>query len=163
VIVANESIFPNNVVELTAMAMQRIDTDLTVVRRPLRSSDPQQSVGVHAQLWTPDEESYEMIGALSREPTMQQYLIAVQAFVKHGDEEVGLATHSALSNYVRSVLYRDADLRVALQGLSVKYLNGTLETLKRWGIRTQRYFSNEIDAQWLYLSTLEFWIETEIE
>jgi hypothetical protein len=96
------------------------------------------------------------------EPTLQEYNLGAQAFVRDGDEEVGLAVHSVLSTRVRRVLYRDEPLRVALQGLSVTDEFGATETLKRWGIRTARYFSNEIDAQWVYLSTLEFWIETEI-
>lgn len=158
---ADESVFPSNVVELVALGMGNIDPDIHIARRPLRSSDPRQSIGVFSQLWSPDEESYEMVGRSPAEPTLQQYILGVQAFVKHADEEVGLATHSVLSSHVRAVLYRDQSLRLALQGLSVSYTNGAVETLKRWGIRTQRYFSNEIDAQYLYLSTLEFWIETQ--
>lgn len=166
-IVADESVFPNNVVELIAMRMANpavIDPDVNVLRRPLRNTDPDQSIGVFAQLWLPEEDSLEMMGSLSgapQQPTLQTYSGSVQAFIKDGDEERGLAVHSIMSARVRSVLYRDNPLRLALQGLSVTYTTGAVETLKRWGIRTQRYFSNEIDAQWLYLSTLEFFIETE--
>ena len=101
-----------------------------------------------------------MGGLFPREPTLSQYLIGVQAFVKDGDEERGLAAHSVLSMRVRSVLYRDEPLRVALSSLSVTY-QGVTERLKRWGVRTQRYFANDLEGQWLYLSTLEFFIETE--
>lgn len=165
-ITADESIFPNNVVELVSLSMANVDSDLFVTRRPLRNTDPQQSIGVFAQFWTPEEDSLEMRGVASAspmEPTLQQYLLAAQAFIKHGDEEQGLAIHSVLSAHVRSVLYKDNALRLALQGLSVTYTTGAVETLKRWGVRTQRYFSSEIDAQWLYLSTLEFFIETETQ
>lgn len=157
---ADEPIFPNNVVLLTRTAFKAIDVDLQVFGRPLRNTDPRQSVGVFGQMWTPDEESIEMYGLFPHEPTLQTYLIGVQAFVKHGDEEVGLAIHSVLSNRVRSVLYRNEPFRVALSSLSATD-SGTIESTRRWGVRAQRYFSNEIDAEWLYLSTLEFWIETE--
>lgn len=163
---ASEPVFPNNVVELLALRMNDIDTDVEVFRRPLRNTDPNQSIGVFAQLWTPDDTSLEMRGMTTgapQEPTLQTYHGSLQAFIKDGDEERGLATHSVLSASVRSVLYRDVPLQVAFRNLSVTYTTGAVETLKRWGIRTQRYFSNEIDAQWLYLSTLEFFIETETQ
>lgn len=159
-ITADEPIFPNNVVSLCKTAFLEIDSDLTVLGRPLRPTDPQQCVGVMAQMWTPDETSQEIIGVSPGEPTLQQYLIGIQALVKHGDEEKGLAIHSILSSRVRAVLYRDESFRVALQGLSATD-SGVTEAMRRWGVRTARYLANEIDAEWVYLSTLEFWIETE--
>jgi hypothetical protein len=110
----------------------------------------------------PDESSFEMRGApLGRhEPTLQQYLITVQGFVKDMDEERGLDVHAVLSKRLRAMLYRDDPLRVGLLALSV-VMNGSTERAKRFGVRTQRYVSNEINGSWLYLSTLEFWLETE--
>lgn len=161
-ITASTPVFPNNVVEKIAERMDLIDADLHVVKRPIRNTDPQQSVGVYGQLWAPNDQSLEMRGYSPAEPTLQQYSLSVQAFVRDGDEENGLAVHSVLSSLVRSVLYRDDTLRIALQGLSVTHVTGVRESLKRWGIRTQRYFNNDIEGQWLYLSTLDFWMETEI-
>jgi hypothetical protein len=91
---------------------------------------------------------------------MQQYIVGVQAFVKDGDEEVGLARHSALSYAIRSMLYRDASIRLGFQSLSYTS-NGVTERLRRWGIRSQRFLSNELSGSWLYLSTLEVWAETD--
>lgn len=159
-IVADEPIFPNNVVSLCKTAFQAIDQDIMVLGRPLRPLDPQQCIGVMAQMWIPEEDSVEIIGRSPGEPTLQQYLIGIQAMVKHGDEEKGLAIHSVLSSRVRSVLYRNESFRVALQGLSAMD-SGVTEAMRRWGVRTARYLANEIDAEWVYLSTLEFWIETE--
>lgn len=158
---SNVSVFPNNVVNLICERMQVIDDDLQIFKRPLRASDPVQSVGVFPNLWTPDEESYEMSGLSPAEPTLQQYTVSVQALVRDGDEQRGLAVHSILSTLARRVLYRDTTLRVALAGLSISGLGAT-ETLKRWKVRGQRYFNNDIEGQFLYLSTLEFWMETEI-
>lgn len=157
-----EFLFPNNVVGLLPIAFQAIDPDLFITKRPLRNTDPTQSIGVFGQLWDPDEESKEMHGFSTGEPTLQQYLISIQAFVKDRDPERGLSTHSILSAHIRRVLYNDPELRVALAGLASTD-EWVTETLKRWGVRVQRYFSNEIDSDWLYLSTLEFWIETETE
>lgn len=164
-ITSDITVFPNNAVDLVQLRASLLDPDLAVFRRPLRDSDPNQSVGVFATQWLPDEDSYEMKGNLlgqgsTSDPTLDRYSIAVQGFVRDMDEERGLATHSVLSEMLRTMLYRDDALRVGLSSLST-VLNGVQKHTKRWGISTQRYFSNELQGSWLYLSTLEFWLETE--
>lgn len=163
---AETPVFPNNVVELIAARSSLLDDDLIVVKRPLRRSDPVQSVGVFGAQWLPNDNSYEMRGGPEgrSEPSLSTYMISVQAFVKDMQEERGLYAHSVLSKMIRSMLYRDEPLRVALGSLSVTSGVGpsaSTESTKRWGIRQQRYFSNELEGSWLYLSTLEFWLETE--
>lgn len=163
-LVVDETVFPNNVVKWTSLAMGNIDPDIKVFRRALRNTDPQQSIGVFAQAWGPDPESLEMqaLGHPAPQmPSTQEYTLGVQAFVKDSEEERGLAVHAALSQRVRSVLYTDTNLQVVLGQLSVNLDDGWTESMRRWGVRTARYFSGEINAQMLYLSTLEFWIETE--
>lgn len=160
------SIFPNNVVELVDIAFSGIDPagEIGHFKRPLRNTDPQQSIGIHAQLWSPDEDSYEFLGQENlnpQKPTLQRYYYGAQAFVKDGDEERGLAVHATLSHRVRSVLYTHAPLKVALTGLKVEFEDGSTEQLQQWGITNARYFSGEIEGTNLYLSTLEFWVETE--
>lgn len=154
-------VFPNNIVSTVADHIPLLDADITVVKRPLRRTDPSQSVGVFGTLWAPDPESFEMgsIGGV-HEATVQTYLVSVQAFVTDFDEERGLATSSVLSTMVRTMLSRNADLRVALRALSV-IMEGSAERTRRFEVRTQRFNSNEIDGNYLYLSTLEFWLETE--
>jgi hypothetical protein len=156
-------VFPNNVVSIVHTRVTMLDSDLFVINRPLRENDPNQSVGIVAANWIPNEESYEMLGAPApgrHEPSLQNYFITIQAFVRHGDEEKGLAIHSVLSKMIRAMLYRDEPLRVGLATLSAS-IGGSTETTKRWGIRQQRYYSNELQGSWLYLSNLEFWLETE--
>ena len=156
------SVFPSNVVQLVKTRAQLIDSDLYVTGRPLRESDPVQSVGVFGMQWVPDENYYAM-GSTSlgrSEPSLQTYLITIQGFVKDADEERGLDVHAILSKKLRSMLYRDDPLRVGLLALSV-VMNGSTERAKRYGVRSQRYVSNELSGTWLYLSTLEFWLETE--
>jgi hypothetical protein len=163
--ITNEvEVFPSNVVSLIKARTKLLDGDLHVYGRPLRNSDPIQSVGITAAQWLPDEESYEMRGGPEgrHEPTLQSYLVTVQALIKDGDEERGLDTHAVLSKMIRSMLYRDEPLRVALLSLSVQ-MGGSTERATRFGIRQQRFFSNEISGSWLYLSNLEFWLETETQ
>ena len=161
-IYADATQFPYNAVDLMASRFQTLDADLYVAKRPLRESDPNQSIGVFGQQWMPNEESYEMRGLPQglREPTLANYLLGIQAFVKDGDEERGAATHGTLSKLVRSMLVNDPTLRVGLRSLSVT-TSGITERAQRFGVRTQRYLSNELSGSWLYLSTIELWLETE--
>jgi len=153
-------VFPNNAVNVVYDATQLLDPDLKVFRRPLRNTDPRQSVGVFASQWVPDQESFEMGRGPFHEPTLGSYLISIQTFVLDFDEERGLATSSVLSTLVRTMLHRNAALGVALRSLSV-VLEGSTEMTRRFSVRTQRFHSNEIDGDFLYVSTLEFWLETE--
>jgi hypothetical protein len=158
---ADETVFPANVIKLIQASIQQYDDGLFVTNRHLRPSDPNESCGVFPVQWQPDNESLEMRGALgASEPTIQRYSIGVEVFVKDADEIRGLIRHAMFAKIVRALLYRDDALRVSLQALSVTLL-GTTERMGRYGIRTARYISNEISGSWLYVSTLEFWFETE--
>ncbi len=126
-----------------------------VLRRPLRPTDPDRSIGVVAIDWTPNA---MVIG--QHEPAVAVYVLSIQAFVKHADEEEGRDDHADLAQQIRSMLYRNVGLRVRLAGLS-ETADGLTERVQRWGIRQQRYAANEVDGEFLYLSTTEFWIETE--
>ncbi len=163
-ILVEEPCFPNNIVDLIYTRATSIDPDIERFRRPLRPEDPQQSIGVYAALWNPDEDSLEMKGNQGREQSLQRYTVMVQAFVRDGDEERGLAIHSVLSSRVRAMLYRDAPLQIGFRALTwTDAGNPALESARRWGIRNQRFISNEVQGSWLYLSSIEFWLETEIQ
>lgn len=162
---ADEEVFPNNAVSMIAARCSLLDPaeEVAVFRRPLRESDPVQSIGIFAALWTPDMESLEMKGGFApgpQEPTIQKYSIAIQALAKDMDEERGSATHSVMSKMILAMLYRDEPLRIGLAGLWATMF-GSTERTKRWGITTQRFLNNELDSEWLYLSTVECWLETE--
>jgi hypothetical protein len=158
----NTTFFPYNAVNVMATRFATIDSDLVILKRPLRASDPVQTIGVSAAQWLPDEESFEMRGlpAAIHEPTLSSYLITIQVFVKDTDEERGAAVHATLAKHVRTMLYRDTALIVGLRQLSAT-VSGSTESTGRFGIRTQRYLSNELSGSWLYLSNIEFWLETE--
>jgi hypothetical protein len=155
--------FPNNVVHALSIVLPGIDPDLNVFKRPLRPSDPHFSLSIYGTLWTPDENSFE-IGAKNagpNEPTLSTYQIGIQTLVKDGDSTRGLAISSILAKRVRMVLYRNEPLRVALGSLYVEGDNFR-ESLRRWGARSQRYMSNDIEGTFVTISVLDLWIETEM-
>lgn len=161
-IAADPNVFPNNIVQKLKARAQALDANLYVAGRPLRNSDPTQSIGITSSMWTPDLESLEMMGLPvgNQQPTLSRYITNIQAFVKNMDEEVGISEHATLSNMLRTMLYSDSTLRVQLG--SLVWTNGVKsERAQRWGILSQRFVSNEVRGEWLYLSNLEFWLETE--
>lgn len=159
---ADTPVFPNNVVALLDDRLTMIDPEVPVFKRPIRTSDPTQCIGIVPVQWSPNEDSKEMKGRIdASEPTLGEYVIAVQAFIKDMEEERGLATHSVLSQTIRSMLYRDRALAVGFASLGVT-IGDTSERMQRWGVRRQAFVSNEISGAFLYMSTLEFWFETEI-
>jgi hypothetical protein len=162
-IVADDSVFPNNAVTVLAARFESIDPDLSVVRRPLRPTDPNQSIGVFGQLCDPQDDSVEFRGNPNPHagvPTRESYNIGIQAYVKDMDVERGLAVSSNMAEMVRTMLYDDEPLRVGLSVLKATVLGVTKRTA-RWKIGSQRYLSNEVNGSHIYLSTLELWLETE--
>lgn len=158
-----DAVFPNNAVLLIQERFQNIDPDIMVFRRPLQPTDPVQCLSVYGTLWTPRQDSVELLGpqfGMATTPTLQNYNITVQALIQDMDTERGLATHSVLSKLVRGVLYHDTPLRVGLGLLSSQMFNVT-ERFKRRDIVSQRFMSNEISGNWIYLSVLDLRIETE--
>lgn len=148
--------FPNNVVaELKATLAARPELDV-VVARPLKPTDAHKSAGVFAVDWNPQD---MVIGQW--DPAVTRYMVGIQTFVKHGNEEEGIALHTTLAKMVRVMLYRDEGLRVRLGDLSTTEL-GVTERMQRWGVQTQRYISNEMEGTFLYLAVTEMFIETEI-
>jgi hypothetical protein len=148
--------FPQNVVkELKASLTSMVGVD-KVLQRPLKPTDPSGSVGIFATVWNP--EGWQ-IGQY--DPAVTQYGITVQTFVKHGSEEVGIALHSKLAKRLRVMLYRDEELRLRLGSLSTTE-GAVVERAQRWGIRNQRYLSNEFQGNFLFLAVTEMWLQTEI-
>lgn len=155
---ATTPVFPNNVCNLVAARIDDLyHDDLFVAKRMLMPTDGTRSVGIAPAWWEPDEDSYEFN---SLEPTVQIYRIMVQIFAKNTDKEIGIAEHSVMSKVIRSLLYRDQPLRVGLDTLSVT-MNGVTERIQKRGIRRSQYISNEIQGNWLFLNTLEYYVETE--
>lgn len=157
---ADPTAFPGNVITKVMPRLQELDSDLFVVSRPLRPTDPEQAVGITPVQWGPRVDSYEMGRRSPGEPTLQRYDFVIQCMIKDTDQESGPAVISALSSMVRRMLYRNASLNVDLNLLTSSAL-GSTERTQRWGVTNQLFLSNEISGNWVYVSTLEFWVETE--
>lgn len=126
-----------------------------VFKRPLRETDPDGSLGLITLEWVPGD---SVIGQW--DPAVATYLVQVQAFIKHTDEEEGLSVHTEQARRIRAMLYRGQSLRVRLAAVTETHLHGTERVLK-WWVSRQRFAANEIDGQFLYLSTTDLLIQTE--
>lgn len=160
-ITGDEPVFPGNVITCLGIVIPGIDDRINIFKRPLRPTDPNMSVGIYGTLWSPEDDSLEIGHAAPSEPTLNQYQIGIQTLVKDGDTERGLNISTILTNRVRAVLYRNNDLRVALASLYVQDA-GFRESMRRWGVRSQRFMSNDIEGTFVTISVLDLWIETEM-
>lgn len=153
------TMFPmNSVDEIRVSLDQYLDTDVTVVRRPLRTLDPNRCVGIFPVSQEPIEGS-EQIGQF--EPALNRYNLRCQLLVKHADEEEGRRLYAVDTTVVKTILYRDAALHARLAALSHTIM-GTTERYKQFKVRQQRFLNNELGSQWVYLSVTDLVLETEI-
>lgn len=154
------SVFPNNVVDLIYDRLGTIDSDVTMLKRPVQVIDGASSpaIGVFARQAQPQEDSREIAGVM---PTLETYYVVVHSFVLDVDEEVGHRTSSVLSKLVYMMLYTDSALKLGLQASEVTF-NGHVERFKRYGIRQVDYVNNEINKRFYFLATTLFWFDTEI-
>jgi hypothetical protein len=153
--------FPNNVVTALKTVLPGIDESLQAFSRPLRPSDPNMALGIYATMWAPEEDSYEMGHPFPHESTLQTYQIGIQTLVKDGDTQRGLAISTILTKRIRAVVYRNQPLRIALGSLYVQD-DVSRESMRRWGIRNQRFMSNDIEGTFVTISVLDLWLETEM-
>lgn len=150
--------FPENVlVELKAAFDEHMD-DFEVINRPLRVMDPAKSIGLFLLNWHPLTES-QQIG--QEEPALSRYDYRIQILIKSSDEILARSLFGNAQKSVRAILYRDHDLAVRLLGL-IEEILGSRETLKRYGMTRQSFANNELQGQFVYLTTTELWVETEV-
>jgi hypothetical protein len=159
----DSSVFPNNIIEMIRVRVSvAIDPDMTVILRPLRHTDPNQSLGIYASTWNGDEDSHEMAPTMVNIPTLQNYRVFVQSLVKDGDEVRALNVHGVVAKKIREMLYLDQTLQVAFSQL-VDASGGKTEKAMLWGLQAQRYMSNEISGSFIQSSISEFWLQTAIQ
>lgn len=149
--------FPMNVVAELKTAFEEHMPDHTVLERAIRPVDPNRVIGLFAVDVVPQQPTAQ-IG--QREPAVNAYNYRIQNFVKHSDEILGKAWFSFDAKTIRAVLYRDHSLALRLAALTEEIL-GTREVAKRWGVSRQRFLSNEIQGQFVYLAQTDFWLESE--
>lgn len=153
------TMFPMNCVdEIRASFVQYLDPEVAVIRRPVRITDPNRSVGIFPVNQEPVESS-QQIGQM--EPVLSQYLLRVQLLVKHADEEAGRRLYAVDTTSLKVILYRDPGLRMRLAALSHTIM-GTTERFKKFTVRSQRFLNNELGTQFVYLSVTDLVVETEL-
>lgn len=154
--------FPGNVLQVFEEEAVRYEDIELIEKRPLTVMDPSFSIGLVALTWVPGAHERagqdNLLGQI--ESTLSTYHYAVQALVRSADPVEGLASHGLFTKLVRAMLVRDPQVRLRLAALSETSF-GITERLQRWGVGQQRFASNELDGDWLYLSTTEMWVETE--
>lgn len=149
--------FPMNVLDELKVSFDTHMPEHNIILRPLRYTDPAKSVGIYISDWVPQEDSHQ-IG--QEEPALATYAFRIQNLVKHTNEAEGKAWFAFDAKTIRAVLYRDNDLSLRLRNL-VENILGTRETAKRWGVARQRFLSNELKGQFVYLAQTDFWLQTE--
>ncbi len=156
-------VFPNNVVQAVTAVLEGCHPafDGHAFPRQLRPTDPNPCIGVFPALWIPVQESLEMGHHPVGEPTFQRYTISVQALNKDADKDIALARHSTIATLVRRTLYRSDPLRVMLRSLTAND-GGVQESFRKLTIGTQRFLSNDVNGQFVFLSVLDLTLETEI-
>lgn len=148
--------FPDNIAAALADHFGEEFPGATVVQREIRPTDPNETIAVHVIDWRPLD--WE-IG--NRDVSLSRYAIQVETMHRHADESEGRVAQARLAKNIRAMLYRDSGLRVRLTSLSENML-GTTERLKRWGVQLQRYHSNQLSGQFIFISVTELWVETEM-
>ncbi len=146
--------FPSNIIDTITPFLADIPEVTSVVGRPVRIMDPHGTAGIFAGDWNPRE--YE-IG--NEEPSFGRYNLAIQFNTKGTPETVYRAKHADGSKNIRSMLYRDQDLRVALAALSETTM-GVTERYGRFEVVRQRFFSNDMKGSFVFLSHIDLWVET---
>lgn len=150
--------FPNNAIAVIAARIPTyVDADIQVFKRPLRATDPTQSVAIFPSTKINDRQTIEI---QSLQPTLGTYNIILQSIVHSTDEQESISIHSILVNRLWRMLYRDPVLHAGLTSLYVDADNSR-ERAQRRGITLNRYLSNEITGTFFQTAWLEFWLETE--
>lgn len=148
--------FPNNIVEVLATGlMTGIPSIETILRRPLRVSDPTRSLACFSVDWAPTQLEIGGFG-----PTLARYDFAIQTLVKEADEEEARRNSAVLAKSVRKMLYSNGALSLQLRGLS-ETGDGDIERVQRVGITRQQFASNLLNKQMLFYSSTQLWVETE--
>lgn len=157
--------FPDNVIALVHSRIPTycdgsspVDERLVAFKRQLRTSDPQQAVGVFALTKRVDVTSAEQ--AKYQEQTLKRYHIIFQSLVQDSDQEACISVHSILSARLWRMWFRDSVLDTGLHMLSVTADN-SIERLQRRGVEHHRYLSNEVQGTFIATSWMECWVETE--
>lgn len=152
------STFPESVVfDLRSYMEDYLEGASNVLMRPVRSTDPSGSTSVTAEDWEPAPSAYE---TGRYEPLLNRYNLTIMAFVKHIREDEGLQLSGILARNIRRMLAGDKVLRAKLVANVEDYGTG-VERVQRLHLVSQKFHSNEVKGNHLFLSIATMMIETE--
>lgn len=141
--------FPERFVQDIAKSLQDLLPDCVVAPRPLSSEDPSFSVGVFADSWAADEESYE-IGQF--EPTRNVYVIRVQSMIKSLEHTAGRQAHANLAKAIRVILYRDSELQLRLRSSNEEMMS-SIERVDGFAVTRTEFLSGRVGASFMFMAT----------
>ena len=150
--------FPSTFVRAIAESLARWMPHHVILERTLHQEDINASVGVYAEEWTSNQDTFVMGGQV--EPVESAYHLRVRNLVKAMDEETGRALFSNDAKMIKVILYRDPDLRVRLGELQETMMD-TIERFKRFRVTRQQYASARMSGVFQYVATTEVIIDTE--
>jgi hypothetical protein len=154
--VPNAVAFPECIMDVLVDQLETIEGVTNVFRRELDPTDPNGSVGLCFELWTPVE--VEM-GGRGFDPTLSNYVIQIEHLVKHAKREEGNLQHRTVARSIRSMLYRDQATQVRFRQLA--HINADVhERLMKWSIE-QRFASNKIASAFYFVSGTTVTFQTE--
>ena len=131
-----------------------------VKRRTIRDTDANMSIGVVAAYMQPREDAQGGYQIGQPDPHLHQHRIEVWSLAKNYDEEAGAQQHSVLARNVRRMMAGNRELHAILAQNEDVY-EGRTERFARLIFERQRFFANEIAAQFHFLAVTEIVIETE--
>lgn len=145
-----ENYFPASIIIVLTRNFTRVPTvdPTAIMKRPLRPVDPTRSIGVFSTDWQPGQ---PMIG--QADPGTAMYNVRIQGLIKHADESEGLIEHSVFSKHIRTMLYRDPQLRAELTLTDTS--SDVIERMKDWRVQTQRFLTNEANGAYLFFSYMD--------
>lgn len=149
--------FPDSIMDVLEERLITIDGVTNVFQRDIAPTDPNGSLGIVYELWTPGSD-IEM-GQRYSTPTLGNYHIVLTHMVKHTNREEGEAQHRLVAHRIRSMLYRDAETQLALAQLRDQTPDYT-ERMMKWGIE-QRFAAGNIKGSFYFASDTTVIFETE--
>lgn len=152
--------FPDCVTATIAQTLIDLDYVTNIEYRGISVDDPNGTVGFDVIDWQAGEE--EMIGQQGvTMPSEAVHLVSIEFILKHSNEAEGVEQHRRALREIRSKLYGDATLGVALGQLS-RTADGITERMLRWKVMRQQSGSNRIESAFVAMSALEFMFTTEM-
>lgn len=155
-----ELIFPDCVIATVGNRLLDLEAVLNVEYRSLSIDDPAGTVGFDVTEWVAGEEEMAGFGK-GMIPSTSDYLVTIEFLLKHSDSAVGERLHRQTTRDIRTMLYADDTLAVALAPLS-RTADGIIERMLRWKVIGQRNGSSKINGAFVSLSATEFTFTTEI-